>query len=621
MTVVKSSARIANTAVHRIPTRASLAVFRAKAAGLQLRRALRDKRDGLRRFPRADVRDFPCIWSQSRTPLWSDEALAERAMQTGKVQNLRQAIRQLNCAIPACETWSFWKQIGQATRRRGFVAGRLLREGCLMPAVGGGLCQLSNALYDAALQANLQIIERHAHSQIVPGSAAQNNRDATVAWNYVDLRFRAEEIFFIEAILTSDELIVRVRGQMPLPDKPLSQKSLRGNLEFSAYNPPPVARGVLDVAAHSCASCAQTTCVLHAPPVPRTTEKTAWIVDAVWPEFQELLTQNFVAHDELLVPLDGAKWKQARYSWSTPHTARIQTATASAWMRSFSARQNSQTGAEYLQAQIKNSAMIAGVLAQRIPYDATHLIVAQSFLPFLWRAGILGGRSFEVLMTRLPLHILHARLDEALAVHPERSTLGEYRAPTDLVESEKQALAAASRLISPHREITALFPCERVVGLPWNLPPAAVSFTENSQSRCIGFVGPTAARKGAYELREVARALDLEIALRGAEIEGETFWDGVRTRRVKSTEEFLAHAAVVVQPALVEENPRLLLSALARGIPVIATCACGLGERPGVLPIPFGDVAALQSAIETIIGLPVIDLAAPRANPQIHVEN
>ena len=93
--------------------------------------------------------------------------------------------------VPAGETFSFWKQVGRATRRRGFVAGRELREGCLVANIGGGLCQLSNALYEAALAAGFEIVERHAHSRRVPGSRAALQRDATVFWNYVDLRFRA----------------------------------------------------------------------------------------------------------------------------------------------------------------------------------------------------------------------------------------------------------------------------------------------------------------------------------------------------------------------------------------------------------------------------------------------
>ena len=83
----------------------------------------------------------------------------------GKIHNLRLAIRRIDgLEIPAGGIFSFWQQIGRATRRRGFVKGRELREGCIIPNIGGGLCQLSNALYDAALQANFEIVERHAHT-------------------------------------------------------------------------------------------------------------------------------------------------------------------------------------------------------------------------------------------------------------------------------------------------------------------------------------------------------------------------------------------------------------------------------------------------------------------------
>ena len=36
-----------------------------------------------------------------------------------------------------------------------------LSRGCIIPSIGGGLCQISNALYDAALLAELEIVERH----------------------------------------------------------------------------------------------------------------------------------------------------------------------------------------------------------------------------------------------------------------------------------------------------------------------------------------------------------------------------------------------------------------------------------------------------------------------------
>jgi vancomycin resistance protein YoaR len=148
---------------------------------------------------------------KSRTPLYGVTRSEEWALQAGKVHNLRLAARSLHGrVIAAGEVFSFWANIGRAVRGRGFVEGRELREGCMVPSVGGGLCQLSNALYDVALQAGAEIVERHPHSRRVPGSAAAAGRDATVFWNYVDLRFRAIVEMQIAIELTSNELRVRL---------------------------------------------------------------------------------------------------------------------------------------------------------------------------------------------------------------------------------------------------------------------------------------------------------------------------------------------------------------------------------------------------------------------------
>ncbi|WP_230812836.1 MULTISPECIES: VanW family protein [Xanthomonas translucens group] len=93
--------------------------------------------------------------------------------------------------VPVGAAFSFWRQLGRATRRRGFAAGRELCEGCLVPSIGGGLCQLSNAIYDAALRQGLHIDERHRHTHVIAGSLAERDRDAVVFWHYVDLRRRA----------------------------------------------------------------------------------------------------------------------------------------------------------------------------------------------------------------------------------------------------------------------------------------------------------------------------------------------------------------------------------------------------------------------------------------------
>ena len=83
--------------------------------------------------------------------------------------------------------------------------------------------------------------------------------------------------------------------------------------------------------------------------------------------------------------------------------------------------------------------------------------------------------------------------------------------------------------------------------------------------------------------------------LLGSELEGEGFWDGVRTLRPSA--DWLDGVAAVVQPAVVEEQPRRLLAALAAGVPVIATDACGIRPREGFTIVDAGDPAALAAAL------------------------
>ena len=198
------------------PGRLSALIFQAKVAVFQARRLALDL---VGRLQRLDPGPAPADWvivGLSRTPLWSDDRSREHRHQRGKVENLRRAAVAIGQGtLPAGRVFSFWRHVGRASRRRGFVDGRMLKGGRLVPAIGGGLCQMSNGLYDAALQAGCDIVERHGHSRIVPGSAAGHGQDATVAWNYVDLRFKSDSPMHLEVMLETDMLVVRFRAPAP----------------------------------------------------------------------------------------------------------------------------------------------------------------------------------------------------------------------------------------------------------------------------------------------------------------------------------------------------------------------------------------------------------------------
>jgi hypothetical protein len=574
-----------------IPTRRSRAVFRAKVMLHQAARGVRDCAAGPRRFLKAADTEFSVVAGQSRTALWSDERPGERSHQLGKVQNLRRAAAALDgVVVPAGEVFSFWRQIGRASRRRGYVVGRMLQQGCLVPAVGGGLCQLSNALYEAALQTGCDIVERHAHSRIVIGSAAALGRDATVAWNYVDLRFRPRRDLMIRARVERDALVIGFRTRRGETAEPA-----RGNNAGAGGISLP--RNV----ANTCATCGETSCFRHegGDVLGQSDHPTAYLLDENWPELQAYVALSRRSNDVLGLPLDGGRWRLARYRWQTDGAARVGSAPFQTLARALAVRRAPPQGPARRQAELAGSERIAHRLASLLTPEIERVCVAQSLLPFLWRDGHLGGREVSVLMTRLPFGLLQARLDQAWAAHPERRTLGDFRAPAWLVEAEAEALDYAARIVTPHVEIARLHP-GRVVELDWKMPGTKQPRRADVLPRRVAFPGPTVARKGAYELREAARALGLEILCLGSEFEGAEFWNGVATCRPDSSIR-LDGVAAMVQPALVEERPRHLLAALAAGVPVIATEACGIAARAGVTIVPAGDTAALIAALRATL--------------------
>lgn len=557
-----------------LPTRSQAAAFLCKSSVLRVLRSLREWRRAPRPLAIRPIDERQPVAAESRTLLYTPATPAEQALQAGKVHNLRLAARALHGrVIPAGEVFSFWANLGRATRARGFVAGRELREGCVIPNIGGGLCQLSNALYDLALQSGAEIVERHAHTRQVPGSQAAAGRDATVFWNYVDLRFRPAAATQLSVRLSGEELIIRFHSQGTGKRNPAAP-------EKTSLLPP----------AESCETCGINDCFRHAPAAALPQNPgAAWMVDAFQPEHDAWMLAGRQPPDRLLLPLKGK-----RYPWSVSGFGSVRHAPLAVLRRSLTSRRLATQGAARQRALLAMDESMARALARHLPPLARHATISQNLLPFLWRMGVLGGRTFDVFMTRLPLRELENTLDRAARAHPGSPTLADFRAPAELALAETEALAAARRWITPHSAIADIAGC-RAQLLEWQLPPPA----QASRGSAIVFPASTLGRKGAYELRAVACELRLPVRLCGPALEGENFWQGVNISRPET--HWLDGAAAVVLPAWVEHQPRRLLQAVAAGIPVIASEACGLRHVPGVTSIPAGDVAALRDACENLL--------------------
>ncbi|QYK52267.1 MAG: VanW family protein [Fimbriimonadaceae bacterium] len=583
----------------QLPTLQQSAWFRTRVILLQCQRGLLNAAQPIKRF-QPDYSEHPELTQkfESVTPLFTEDSIAERRLQLGKIQNLRIALRQIDgICIPAGETFSFWRQIGRATKRRGFKPGRELREGCIIPSVGGGLCQISNALYDLALQTGCQIDERHPHTQVIPGSAADRERDATVAWNHIDLRFTPHSPLRIRAKLTQSELVIQFFTE---PSQVVAADAKR---------PKRITLKLLENDLGSCMTCGETACHRHdlsgTITARQTDEPITFLVDAVTPEFAALISAQAKKSDLILAPLDGHRFKLSRYQ--LPGTAaRTEFATTQALIRALKLRGNHPPPVSR-RIMIDNTEQIARTLASKIPFNSHHLVIDIKLLNGLCDAdelgnlletGLLFGRTFSVFLSRIPMALTESLLDEAATQLPDANALADFRVPSRMSRQESQALGFATELITASPYLAEYYSHnnkQTVSLIHYILPNPTRQPSNESQNPYLYFPGPTAARKGAHAVREVAKITGLPIAVAGKNLDTPDFWKDISTLDSKI---YTHHGAIaVIAPSALEDRPSQLLQAFMDGVPIITTAMAGLPNSDRIMNVEFNDV---DQMVETI---------------------
>lgn len=571
----------------KLPDFKHASLFAIKANFFRLKRAIADLIHPVTTHIKSDRLSTQDVIAESITPLWTSELASEQELLAGKIHNLRIAIKSIDgIEIPSHEIFSFWQQIGKPSQWKGYMEGREIRQGCIIPSIAGGLCQLSNALYSIALDAGFEIVERHAHTQIIPGSLAEIGRDATVFWNYVDLRFKVNRTVRIEAHLTHNSLIVRLKGEQG--NYPTGQVDVQDRETISDR--------------HNCVSCQVSSCFRNIPHSKNISKrrldfgKTAFLVNEYWIEYDRYIQSQRSSHDILGIPLDGHRFHKNNYKWNQNGFAKVSKATFTALMRAWESRNLPAQGSSLQSTLLKYDQKLAKDFAALLTYDVMHVVVMQNLLPWLWQAGFLQGRTFDVLMTRLPIDVLQERLELANRLHPESPTLRDFRASETFAKIERQALQQANKIITPHTEIASLF-ADQAVLLDWHIPELK---TIPIRGNKILFPASTIGRKGAYEVREAVRKLNLELTVLGNELEGDDFWKDVPICKANN-QDCLDQVGLVILPAFVEHNPRILLRAIACGIPVIASSACGLGNLEGVTNIPVVELDQFICEIKRLV--------------------
>ena len=133
------------------------------------------------------------------------------------IYNIKLSSKAINgILIKPQEVFSFNKFVGPAEKADGYKESTIIADGLFVNGYGGGICQVSSTLYNAALLANLPIMERYNHS--IYGEATKYvplGQDAAIFYEYKNLRFKnnLEHEIVVFAKVLGGRLQIDILGQ------------------------------------------------------------------------------------------------------------------------------------------------------------------------------------------------------------------------------------------------------------------------------------------------------------------------------------------------------------------------------------------------------------------------
>ena len=106
----------------------------------------------------------------------------------GRDTNIKLASDAINqCIVQVGEEFSFNKTVGPTTEKNGFKLAMIYVNGQKDEGFGGGVCQVSSTLYNAAANAGMKITERHDHS--LPVLYVEAGKEAATSYGVKDFKF------------------------------------------------------------------------------------------------------------------------------------------------------------------------------------------------------------------------------------------------------------------------------------------------------------------------------------------------------------------------------------------------------------------------------------------------
>ena len=106
----------------------------------------------------------------------------------GRDTNIRLASDSINrSVVRPGEEFSFNRTVGPTNEKNGYKLAMIYVDGKKDKGYGGGVCQVSSTLHNAAVNAGMTITERHDHS--LPVTYVESGKEAATSYGVKDFKF------------------------------------------------------------------------------------------------------------------------------------------------------------------------------------------------------------------------------------------------------------------------------------------------------------------------------------------------------------------------------------------------------------------------------------------------
>ena len=137
----------------------------------------------------------------------------------GRGKNVENGTSKMNgIVVYPGDVFSVYENVTPFTKENGYELAGSFSNGDTVQTYGGGICQVVTTLYQAVLQAELEVVERFNHSMVVGYTPLGG--DAAISGTYKDFKFRnnTDTPVFLETYCKNGNIVINIYGVETRPD-------------------------------------------------------------------------------------------------------------------------------------------------------------------------------------------------------------------------------------------------------------------------------------------------------------------------------------------------------------------------------------------------------------------